>query len=342
MTEKINVIETSALSIGYQTSSGKQNIICPNINIHAIEGELVALVGSNGSGKSTLLKTITRILKPLIGSVFINKQPIENIDITEFARIVSYVSTDMVKTGHISVYELVALGRFPYTNWLGTLTANDRNIISEAISSVGIEHLANKQLQEISDGERQRAMIARALAQDTQIIILDEPTAYLDLPNKYELVLLLARLAKNKNKTIIFSTHDLSIAISEADKIWLMAQNKISEGAPEDLILQGSFSDLFQNRMVFDIHNGNFKSSKPHGNEVYMNIDDNIITTWTKKAIERAGLIVGNNPNCGLKIEISTSKAINTWKISYSKGEKSFNNIYPMVQYLKTIQTGYF
>lgn len=198
-------------------------------------GELTGLVGRNGAGKSTLLRTIAGLQKPLGGEILINGLPLAQLDARARASLIGFVSTERVLVDNLRVADVVALGRTPYTNWLGTLTAADHEQVARSLQLVGMEAFAQKDIQTLSDGERQRVMIARALAQDTPIILLDEPTAFLDLPNKYEICMLLRSLAHEQGKTIFFSTHDLTIALEFCDMLALV------EGGALRLAAAGQF-----------------------------------------------------------------------------------------------------
>ena len=233
-------ISLSNLSIGY-----RRRVVACNLNLSADESELIALIGRNGAGKTTLMRTIARLHPALSGEIMIAGKPLVQYSRTELAGMLGIVSTEPVSVSHLTVKQLVSLGRFPHTNWIGKLAGKDIGMIEEAMQLTNIKLLAQKTLHEISDGERQRAMIARTLAQDTDVILLDEPTAFLDIPNRYEIINLLRHLARTKQKTILFSTHDLNIAMQEADKIWLMDDGVVYEGVPEDLTFNRQVSQMF-------------------------------------------------------------------------------------------------
>ncbi|MDR2938123.1 MAG: ABC transporter ATP-binding protein, partial [Prevotellaceae bacterium] len=219
----MTTISLHNLSIGY-ASKGKARAVFPPLSAEAHEGELVSLIGRNGQGKSTLLRTLVGFQPALAGSVSIFEKDIAEYDLRTLSTLVSYVSTDNVKVGNLKVFDLVSLGRHPYTGWFGTLSQADKEVVMHSLEMVGMANFAWRNTNRLSDGERQRAMIARALAQGTPIMVLDEPTAFLDLPNKYEVVLLLKKLAKEQQKTILFSTHDLSVALKASDRMWVMCE----------------------------------------------------------------------------------------------------------------------
>jgi iron complex transport system ATP-binding protein len=246
MSELHNIIELKNLEIGYSSGIKGFKILIQSINLSSEKGQLTAIIGRNGSGKSTLLKTITRLTDFKKGDILINNRNIKNVSRAEFAQIVSFVSTELLNISNIKVTELITLGRSPYTNWLGKPVAADKSIVNEAIELLDLKSFSDKYFYNLSDGEKQKVMIARALAQDTEVLLLDEPTAFLDLPNKYEIIDILNYLAKKKNKTIIFSTHDLNIAINAADKIWFINNNLIIDGTPEEIMLNESFEGFLK------------------------------------------------------------------------------------------------
>jgi len=330
------IVEINDLEIGYNLKKNQKNILFKNINLSANSGELIALIGKNGIGKSTLLRNIAGLQEPFYGDIFYNKKSIKKYKRSEFACLVSFVSTEIINVANLKVFDLVALGRFPHTNWMGKLQTQDIVHSNNAIEMVGMTSFLNKNVNEISDGERQRVMVARTLAQDTQVIVLDEPTAFLDLPNKYEIVHLLNTLSKEEKKTIIFSTHDLNIAIQEADKIWLMLDDKIIEGAPEDLILNENFNKLFENsNLNFDKLKGDFRMHKKHVDKIGL-IGDGIYFTWTKKSLERLNFIVTKgNEEVNQYVKIEKGNNFCTWSLIKEENKMSFNSIYELSSHLK-------
>ena len=252
------ILQTSNLSIGY-TSKKAKNIIASTINLSLEKGKLIALIGANGIGKSTLLRTVTGIQKPISGTVFLNKKDIHQLDSLTLAQNLSVVLTEKLPPSNLTVWELIALGRQPYTNWIGTLTENDISKINEAIELTQIGHLASKKHYEISDGQLQIVLIARALAQDTPLIILDEPTTHLDLLHKVVLFKLLKKLTQETGKCILFSTHDIDMAIQLSDEMIIMTPEKTVQDQPCNLIMKGSFNTLFKDdHIVFDSEKGKF------------------------------------------------------------------------------------
>ena len=252
------VLSTSNLNIGYKTK--KETVtIAENLNLNLTSGKLISLIGANGIGKSTLLRTMTGIQKPLSGNVFLNDKDINNYHPLDLAQNLSLVLTEKLPPSNLTVFELVALGRQPYTNWIGTLTPTDIEKVEEAMQLTQIEHLTTKRHYEISDGQLQNVLIARALAQDTPLIILDEPTTHLDLLHKVSLFRLLKKLTQETQKCILFSTHDIDLAIQLSDEMIIMTPEMVVQDEPCNLISKGSFDTLFKDEhIVFDAEKGKF------------------------------------------------------------------------------------
>lgn len=256
------ILKTENVSIGYASKKAK-NIVASNINIELHKGELVGLIGGNGIGKSTLLRTLSHVQNPLDGQVFINKKNISKYNALDLAKMLSLVLTEQMASKNLSVIELVALGRQPYTNWVGSLTTNDKKIINKALQQTNIEDLKDKKCFELSDGQLQKVMISRALAQDTDIIILDEPTTHLDMYYKAYVLKLLQKLAKETNKTILFSSHEINLAIQLCDRLVVMTKTEVLSDTPCNLISKGTFNSLFPKDLIaFDMQTGSFRVNK--------------------------------------------------------------------------------
>ncbi len=258
MSSNKTILSTSNLSIGYQSKKEK-NTIAENLNLTFKEGKLISLVGGNGIGKSTLLRTLTGIQKPLAGTVTLNEKDIHHYDPLALAQNLSLVLTEKLPPSNLTVFELIALGRQPYTNWLGKLSADDLEKINQAITLTHVEHLIDKKHHEISDGQLQIVLIARALAQDTPLIILDEPTTHLDLFHKISVFKLLKKLSQETNKCILFSTHDIDLAIQLSDEMIVMTESSVEQDDPCRLISKGIFNTLFKDSSItFDGEKGKF------------------------------------------------------------------------------------
>lgn len=249
MEEAKKILETKALSIGY-TGKKERTVIGKEINIALEPGKLVSVIGANGVGKSTLLRTITAIQKPIAGEILLYGKSIGAYKPLELAKSISLVLTEKLPPGNLTVFELVAIGRQPYTNWIGKLSDNDILKVEQAMERTQTTFLADKKHYETSDGQLQKVMIARALAQDTPIIILDEPTTHLDLQHKLSLFLLLKKLAHETGKCILFSTHDIELAIEMSDEMILMTPGNTIQDKPKNLMANGAFDSLFPDRNI--------------------------------------------------------------------------------------------
>lgn len=310
------------LLLGYQKGSTQKTIL-ENLNFSLYEGELTCLLGPNGVGKSTLVKAILGELRPFLGDIEINGKPNSEYSRADLAKELAVVLTEPVMPGNMTVAQLVSLGRIPHTGWAGKLADVDRNAVKNALSATKIEYLENERLSEISDGQRQKAMVARALAQDGKIMILDEPTAHLDLVNRYEIMHLLREICQIKNKAILVVTHDLEIAMETADRFWLLNCGiPLISGIPEELVISGMINkllpgDIFQ----FDPEKGRIE--KKQNPQSWKFSGDPVFSFWVKKALEKA------------KIPL-TSQVIQVEKSPFSiqLGDKRFTNLSDFITFL--------
>ncbi|NNK88188.1 MAG: ABC transporter ATP-binding protein [Flavobacteriaceae bacterium] len=255
-------MQVKDLTIGYRKKS-EDNEIGTDINFQLWQGELIALVGPNGIGKSTLLRTLCDIQTRLNGSIEVGGRDIGTYSALELAQLISVVLTDPPATRALSVGEIVTLGRQPYTNWIGKLTEQDKSHIENAIETTEISNLVNRKAFELSDGQLQKVMIARALAQDTDIIILDEPTTHLDMHHKAHILSLLRSLARNSGKTILFSTHEIDLGIELCDKLIVMGSENTEINTADGHILNGNFDALFPSDLIeFDSSRRLFRIKK--------------------------------------------------------------------------------
>ena len=240
------IIQLCHLSIGYRLKQGKEKIIKDHISQDLHRGEITCLMGQNGAGKSTLIRTIAGFQQALSGEILCGGVSVNNLSDGERAQLIGVVLTDRTDTGGITVFELVSLGRHPHTGFFGSLKPADKEIVFHAMEQVGITHKANNYISELSDGERQKAMIAKALAQECPIILLDEPTAFLDINSRIETMELLQKLAAEEQKSILLSTHDVESAVRMGDRFWLMNKDKpFIAGLPKQLIQSGTFDEYF-------------------------------------------------------------------------------------------------
>lgn len=329
------ILSLDSLRIGY--FSGKtENVLLPPLNAHARKGELIAVIGRNGIGKSTLLRTLTGLQKPLGGNIFYNGRNIREYSRLELAQEVGYISTEIVRVSNMSVYDLVSLGRFPHTNWIGKIEDEDNLAIKDAIEKTSMTHLSGKFISELSDGERQKAMIARILAQDSGIMVMDEPTAFLDIAGKYEIFRLLHTLSIRNNKTIIYSTHDLQMAISQSDKIWLILEDNLVEGAPEDLMLSSAFDHLFNSSSVlFNSSDGSFSFRSEDRRSIFIS-GEGSKRYWTEKSINRAGYKVSSEETKPYIIIPSDTDEM--WQLIAPDSTKKYNSLYELIAALNLIK----
>ncbi len=258
------LLKTGNLTTGYFPRRKESVVLQRKLNVQLTAGEMVCILGPNGAGKSTLLRTLLGFQKALSGEVFYSGRSLRNLTIGEVAREVSVVLTDRIGDSFLTVYEVVASGRYPYASFTGRLHEQDRQIIADAIRQAGIENIANQQFLTLSDGEKQKTMIARALAQDTPMIFLDEPAAFIDSPNKVMVMEMLKTLAHGHEKAVLLTTHDMEPALRFADRIWLLGVNgEFEEGVPDELVRRGSINRLFDNEtVVFDSTARRFEKRK--------------------------------------------------------------------------------
>lgn len=333
--ERETIIEMKNLVVGYR----RKNLAVPVMGFPSIKvekGDFIAVAGQNGIGKSTLIKTLIQLIPEIKGEILLKGKSVKTYSRTTLASLISYVSTEIVHNQQMTVRDLVTFGRYPYTNWFGKIEKEDLKIVDEAIELLELQHLAGRSIDEISDGERQRAMIARALAQQTEIMILDEPTAFLDLPHKHEIVNLLGWLSRKFNKTVIFTTHDLGIAIREADKLWLLSRDEFFQGSPEDLILSGTISKTFNTSKVsFDNRKGEFTIKKELRPYIHITGKSNLVH-WTKNAIEKDGFTVPDKDSEDFpSITVSQHSDGYEWKLLNKGKAYSFRSIAELRIFIK-------
>jgi iron complex transport system ATP-binding protein len=293
MMNATSVVELKDVTIGYRQRGRSQRVVAHDISVSLNAGEFVCLLGPNGAGKSTLIRTIAGMQPPLAGVVELDKKPLSSYSARELAQRMSLVLTQRVAVGMMSAATLVSLGRHPFTDWTGRLSPRDVEAVRAAMAAVGIEALACRPVYELSDGERQKVMIARALAQDPRVMILDEATAFLDLPRRVEFMHLLRRLAPAGRRAILLSTHDLDLALRCADRLWLLPPGgPLQQGAPEDLVLTDAFAAAFPDAEVqFDKESGAFKRASENRGVISLHGED-VAAMWTYRALERAGFRV--------------------------------------------------
>lgn len=284
------VITATDLCIGYR--SGKQEKrIHEHLSFQLFPGELTCLLGANGTGKSTLLRTLSASQPALAGQLLVEGKPLADYSEKERSRTIGVVLTDKTQAGGLTVYELVALGRQPHTGFFGRLNRTDHALIREALDAVSISHKAQSYTAELSDGERQKVMIAKALVQECPLILLDEPTAFLDVVSRIEIMTLLHRLAVEQRKAILLSTHDIEQALLLADKLWLLSQESgLQCGVTEDLILSHRMDALFARSDIrFDYAHGVYYPKVDSPRSILVEAADEVLLHWTTNALSRHG-----------------------------------------------------
>jgi iron complex transport system ATP-binding protein len=326
------VIELKNISIGY----GNDPALLRGLSLTAGKGELVALAGRNGSGKSTLLRSILGLLPLLEGSCLLEGKAVETLEARIRARMISYVSSGLKDPGSIRVEELVSLGRIPYTGWMGKLSSVDRMLVDRTLQETGLASLRSRPMDQLSDGERQRAMIARAVVQDTPVMILDEPASYLDIASKFELLGMLSAY-RDRGKTIVYSTHDLESALGTADKFWVIEEGKVHQGAPEDLGISGIFDRLFASSGVrYDRVKGKFRLDPSPRGSLQLTGDEGLVRTWTQHALERIGYSTGKDPVEGI-LHIEGGPGNPLWTVNRSGKQTRFTSLYNLARFLTQV-----
>ncbi len=301
---KLPIIMNISIQLSDVTTGYRGKPVTRDINAYLQAGELTCLLGPNGAGKSTLLKTLSAFIPPLSGEITIEGVNIRKISASMLARSIAVVLTRRPATMNMTVEELVSIGRSPYTSFFGGLHENDREVVDKSIRLVGIDDLRTRNVNTLSDGERQKALIAKALAQQTRIIFLDEPTAFLDYPSKVEIMQLLYTIAREENKTVFMSTHDLELALQIADKIWLLDKERgLNIGIPEDLAYAGLLGDYFQRGgLKFNYTTGLFEIDNEQKGSVCLKGSGRLFN-MVKKALKRMGYSTDTSSG-GVTIEI--------------------------------------
>lgn len=327
-------LQTCDLTIGYRVSRRADIVVAQSLSLMLKRGELVGLLGPNGAGKSTLLRTLAGMQNPLAGQVLLSGDDAHTMPSKTLAQRLSVVLTDRPNVGLMNGYGLVALGRHPYTDWTGQLSEYDEAVVRWAIDAVNAGDVADKPVMELSDGQRQKLMIARALAQESDVILLDEPTAYLDLPRRVETMQLLKHLAQETNRAILLSTHDLDLALRTSDTLWLIADGEIRVGTPEDLVLSNAFEATFHSEGVtFDKRTGTFSLNAPRHTAIYVE-GNGIPYVWTCRALERLEYTIASTPT-SIQIHINQTDRDPIWQLTVGAQTTEHHSIHDLLLTMK-------
>lgn len=333
-TDRLNA---SNLSVGYQVNGGAQATLS-QLNLAIRAGEFVCLLGPNGTGKSTLIRTLAGIQAPLGGELKLEGHCYKKISPRERARRVSIVFTDLLPVGMMDAYSFTALGRHPHSGWMGRLSQTDHTQIQWALEAAGAAHLRERQVSELSDGERQKVAIARALAQEARLMLLDEPTAFLDLPRRIELMRLLRDLAHREKIGMLLSTHDLDLAIRYADRLWLIAPDgQLLQGMPEALALSGALQQAFaSDSLDWDSNSGSFHAHRNYYLQATLT-GSGPAALWTRRGLQRIGIGITEVANCArFDITLVLVDAATQWQITDSATSDShnFNSIEALLKWI--------
>lgn len=322
------IIKGENVSIGY-----RKQTVYRELNFQLYRGELTCLLGANGIGKSTLLRTLSATQPALCGNISLLGKPVSSYSEEELSRTVGVVLTDRTYAGGLTVRELVSLGRQPHTGFFGRLHQSDKDIIEHAINAVGIARKANCYTAELSDGERQKVMIAKALVQESPLILLDEPTAFLDVISRIEIMMLLHRLATEEQKAILLSTHDVEQALVLADRLWLLTdENGLECGVTEDLILNNRMDSLFPNKEIrFDLMHGIYSPTVQGKQNILLTAGDETLRHWAQNALNRNGFFClsdeNKSKNYPLQLEISGKDRLKLTQNGEEYIHKSFESL---------------
>ena len=334
LTPALTALSTQGLAIGYDHGDSAR-CIASGLDLTLPAGEFVCLLGPNGTGKSTLIRSLSGMQAPLAGDILLAGQDFRSIPPRQRARLVSVVLTDALPMGMMDAYAMVALGRHPYSGWFGSMGPADHARIEWSLEAVGARDLARRQVSELSDGERQKVSIARALAQATKVMLLDEPTAFLDLPRRVELMRILRDLAHSEGLALLLSTHDLDLALRFADRLWVLnADGQLIQGYPEAIAMSGEFAQVFETENLdWDPSSGSFRAHPIPCLHAKV-VGEGIPALWTKRALERLGFGLTEDANAAaVSIEIDNE---NQWRVTRGEQQHEVASTTEMIEWLLT------
>ena len=323
----VALLQATDLELGYRLSRKRRRRVCEPMTLHLDHGRLVCLLGPNGAGKSTLLRTLAGMQPRLAGRVRLLGEDLDSLSPSALARRLSVVLTEPLTAGNLTARTLVSLGRYPYTGWMGRLSRRDWETVDGALELLSAEQLATRLVAELSDGERQKIMVARALAQEPRLMILDEPTSFLDLPRRIEMLGLLRGLTRSTGCSIVLATHHLDLALHYADRLWLLpAGGTLQEGSPEDLALSGALESTFAgSHLRFDAERGEFRFAYEQGERRIQVVGEGLDAIWTRHALRRTGFEIDETGTAPTAVEIVDRAEGCQWKwrSADEKGEVS-------------------
>jgi len=330
-------LRTRDLAVGYRTRRTRRAVL-EHVNLAVHPRELVCLLGPNGIGKSTLLRTLASMHPALWGSVELGGADLRSISPTELARRLGVVLTERVAVEALPARRIVELGRYPHSGWFGRMADGDRMAVEWAIDAVGARHLADREFSRLSDGERQRVMIGRALAQEPVLLILDEPTAFLDVPSRVELMGLLRQLTRERPLAVVVSTHDLELALRTADVVWLvMPGGELVAGAPEDVVLAGKLAQAFEGRHIrFDPEERSFRLLTGDRGEAVVH-GAGLRATLAAAVLEREGYAMSNAATADA-LAVHAHEA--GWRVTNDHTERSGADFASLAAFLRGRRTG--
>jgi iron complex transport system ATP-binding protein len=298
------ILETHNLSVGFGQGS-KRTTLLSGLNLRLEQGTMVALLGRNGAGKSTLLKALTCDTLPIEGTIEIDGRLSSAIAKRDLSRLVALVATERIMGGAFTIRELVALGRQPHTGFLGRLSSHDNEVVDACLDAVGITHKAEQHVANLSDGERQKAMVAKALAQETPIIVLDEPTAFLDVASRIETMKLLHKLAREQHKAVLLSSHDISQSLLLADELWVITSDReVVTGTTEQVVMSGAMDRVFgDSAIMFNGDLCDYEAQLPSVGAVSVKCDDPVLERCMVNALLRNGIAIDEASDKSIEIK---------------------------------------
>ena len=331
------LLETSDLAVGYANRRTGGTIVARALDLRVAPGTFICLLGPNGAGKSTLLRTLAGVQEPLGGSISLEGQPLDALESQVRAQRIAVVLTEKPAAATLRVTDVVALGRYPHTGWFGQLEPRDLQIVDDSLKLVGADDVADRFIGDLSDGERQRVMIARALAQSGLLLLLDEVTAFLDLPSRVRTMTLLRGLVRERGCAVVLSSHDLDLALRLADEVWLMkGDGALRQGTPEDLVLDGSLGAAFGTEEVaLDADSGAFVLRERGGPRVALE-GSGATRLWTERALLRTGFTpVVAGEECEFAIRVENDGSRPRWELRLEDGYESSESMGALLRRLR-------